>query len=564
MKPLVQVKNLSVDFRIDHTERVQAVKGVSFDIPKGKTLGLVGESGSGKSVTALSIMKLIAEPPGRISSGEIFLDEQNILSLPEKLLRKIRGNRISMIFQEPMSSLNPVFTVGSQISEALVLHQGLSKKEAWEKSIELLKQVDIKEPEERIKSYPHQLSGGQRQRVMIAMAIACSPDLLIADEPTTALDVTIQKQIIELLKDLQKKYSMSVLFITHNLGLIAEIADEVLVMYKGKIVEQKITTDIFSRPEHPYTRGLIACRPTLDKNSRRLPIMSDYMNKEGQAIQPEEQKKKTVKNLSSSETLLEVKTLKKYFPLKKNFFGKPLSWIKAVDDVSFSVQKGSTLGLVGESGCGKTTLGRVILRLLPETSGQVLYKNQNIMSLSWKEMKPLRRKMQVIFQDPYASLNPRMTIGSAIMEPMIIHKLGADKKERLKKASELMEKVGLTEEMLNRYPHEFSGGQRQRICIARALAVQPEFIICDECVSALDVSIQAQIINLLLDLQEEMNLTYIFISHDMAVVKFISDEVCVMNKGKIVEHNSAIDIYTQPQNNYTKKLLNAIPREAPV
>ena len=563
MSSLIKVKNLSVDFCIDNREIVHAVKGVSFNVPKGKTVGLVGESGSGKSVTALSMMRLIPEPPGRISNGQIFLDQQDILSLPEPALRKIRGNKISMIFQEPMSSLNPVFTVGNQISEALILHQGLSKKEAWEKSIELLTQVEIKEPEERIKSYPHQLSGGQRQRVMIAMAIACSPDLLIADEPTTALDVTIQKQIMDLLRQLQQKYSMSILFITHNLGLIAEIADEVLVMYKGEIVEHKNTSEIFSQPEHPYTRGLIACRPTLDKDCHRLPVMSDYMDEEGKALDPIEPEKKVVRNLSNSEVLLEVKNLKKYFPLKKNFFGTVQSWVRAVDDVSFTVQKGATLGLVGESGCGKTTLGRVILRLLPLTSGEVFYRNQNIMNLSWKEMKPLRKKMQVIFQDPYASLNPRMTIGSAIMEPMLIHNLGADKTERLKKATALMERVGLTSDMLYRYPHEFSGGQRQRICIARALAVQPEFIICDECVSALDVSIQAQIINLLLDLQEEMGLTYIFISHDMAVVKFISDEVCVMNKGKVVEHNSSEDIYARPQDDYTKKLLSAIPSGIP-
>ena len=561
MSSLIEVKNLSVDFKTDEAV-VKAVRDISFNIPKGKTVGLVGESGSGKSVTALSIMRLIPEPPGSISGGEVFLDKEDILKLPEPRMRKIRGNRISMIFQEPMSSLNPVFTVGNQISEALILHRDMNKKEALEETIRLLAQVEVDNPSERVKSYPHQLSGGQRQRVMIAMAIACNPDLLIADEPTTALDVTIQKQIMELLKNLQKKYSMSVLFITHNLGLISEIADEVLVMYKGCIVEKNTTSEIFKNPSHPYTKGLIACRPTLDKDSRRLPVMDDYMDEQGKALEPDKEKwgTKTVKQLSSKEVLLEVKNLKKYFPLKKTLFGKVQSWVKAVDDVSFVIRKGETLGLVGESGCGKTTLGRVILKLLSATEGDVKYQGQNVMNLSWKEMKPLRRKMQVIFQDPYSSLNPRMTIGSAIMEPMVIHNLGEDKKERIKKTERLLERVGLRVDMLNRYPHEFSGGQRQRICIARALAVQPEFIICDESVSALDVSIQSQIINLLLDLQDEMDLTYIFISHDLAVVKFISDEVCVMNKGKIVEKNTSFDIYKNPKEDYTKRLLHSIPQ----
>lgn len=594
MSLLIEVKNLFVEFKTDE-KTVKALQDISFNIPKGKTVGLVGESGSGKSVTGLSLMRLIPEPPGLISKGEIFLstDEKpaeknnlatgsktainmsqdknsvppttvNILKLPETRMRKIRGNRISMIFQEPMSSLNPVFTVGNQIAEALILHRNMNKKSAWEKATELLAQVEVDNPSERVKSYPHQLSGGQRQRVMIAMAIACNPDLLIADEPTTALDVTIQKQIMILLKKLQKKYSMSILFITHDLGLIAEIADKVLVMHKGQIVEQDTTFNIFQAPSHPYTKGLIACRPTLDKNSRRLPVMSDYMDEQGQALEPEDKwGKKIIKNLSSKDILLEVKNLKKHFSLQKNLFGKVKSYVKAVDDVSFTVKKGETLGLVGESGCGKTTLGRVILRLLSASSGEVIYQGQNIMNLTWKKMRPLRRKMQVIFQDPYSSLNPRMTIGSAIMEPMIIHKLGENKKERIKKTKKLLERVGLTGDMFYRYPHEFSGGQRQRVCIARALAVEPEFIICDESVSALDVSIQSQIINLLLDLQEEMDLTYIFISHDLSVVKFISDEVCVMNKGKIIEQNSSFEIYKNPKESYTKKLLDSIPEGIP-
>ncbi len=584
MSALIEVKNLSVEFRTDE-ETVKAVKKVSFNIPKGQTVGLVGESGSGKSVTALSLMRLIPEPPGSISGGEVFLNtvqgagpeakakqhkethkahKEDILKWPESRMRKIRGNRISMIFQEPMSSLNPVFTIGNQIAEALILHRKMNKKAAWRQAVELLNQVEVDSPEERIKSYPHQLSGGQRQRVMIAMAIACNPNLLIADEPTTALDVTIQKQIISLLKNLQEKHSMSILFITHDLGLIAEIADEVLVMHKGHIVEQNSTYNIFKAPSHPYTKGLIACRPTLDKDSKRLPVMDDYMDERGKALNPENKwGKKTVKNLSSKDILLQVKGLKKYFPLKKSLFGKVRSWVKAVDDVSFNVRRGETLGLVGESGCGKTTLGRVILRLLSATGGEVIYHQQNVMALSRREMKPLRRKMQVIFQDPYASLNPRMTIGSAIMEPMIIHNLWADKKERIKKTEQLLERVGLKGDMRYRYPHEFSGGQRQRICIARALAVRPEFIICDESVSALDVSIQSQIINLLLDLQDELDLTYIFISHDLSVVKFISDEVCVMHKGKIIERNSSFEIYKNPKQDYTKKLLSSIPLGAP-
>ena len=562
MSELIKISNLSVDFHTDEGT-VQAVQNISFTIPREKTVGLVGESGSGKSVTALSIMRLLPEPAGVISNGQIIMEDKDLLSLPESGMRKIRGNRISMIFQEPMSSLNPVFTVGNQISEVLVLHQGLSKKQSLQQSIELLKQVEVDCPEERIKSYPHQLSGGQRQRVMIAMAIACRPDLLIADEPTTALDVTIQKQIIELLKNLQKKYSMSIFFITHDLGLVTETADEVLVMHKGQIVETNNTLELFKAPQHPYTKGLIACRPQLNQNWNRLPVISDYMDAQGREKSTHQNQwgVKKIKNLSSKEILLNIKNLKKYFPLKKTFFGQVTSWIKAVDNVSFALRKGQTLGLVGESGCGKTTLGRVILQLIPATSGSIFYEGQNITGFSRKQLLPFRKKMQVIFQDPYASLNPRMTIGSAIMEPMIIHHLGANKKERRKAAEQLMERVGLTSEMLFRYPHEFSGGQRQRICIARALAVQPDFIICDESVSALDVSVQAQILNLLLDLQEEMNLSYIFISHDLAVVKFISDEVCVMKEGKIVEQNSSLNIYKNPENNYTKKLLQSIPSE---
>ena len=552
---LLSVKNLSVEFKTKDLY-VKALKGLSFNIEKGEALGVVGESGSGKSVTALSIMRLLAQPPGEITAGEIFFNKVDLLKNSEKQMRALRGNHISMIFQEPMTSLNPVFTVGYQIDEALILHQKMDKKSAREKTIDLLDQVGIVNPKGRVNAYPHEMSGGQRQRVMIAMAIACKPDLLIADEPTTALDVTIQKQIIELLKKLQEKMNMSIMFISHDLGVIAKISQRVLVMHHGKIVEEGLTSDIFKRPQQAYTKGLIACRPHLDIKTSRLPMVSDFL--EGKETKFQDFAPKEKKQISS-ETLLEVKNLKKYFPLEKSFFGKALSYVKAVDDVSFNVKKGSTLGLVGESGCGKTTLGRTILHLIEPSSGNILYDGLDISNLNKKEMKAIRQKMQIIFQDPYASLNPRMTVGASIMEPMIIHKLHSNREERIAKVESLMEQVGLNKNMKNRYPHEFSGGQRQRICIARAIAINPQFIICDESVSSLDVSIQAQILNLLKDLQDELNLTYIFISHDLAVVKFISDEIAVMNKGKIVEYNDSDEIYRNPQNSYTKKLLDAIP-----
>jgi peptide/nickel transport system ATP-binding protein len=564
---IIQIRDLEVEFRTDEGT-VHAVKKISFDIPRGKTVGLVGESGSGKSVTSLAVMRLIPNPPGKITGGQILMDDgQDLLKLSEPQMRQIRGNKISMIFQEPMTSLNPVFTVGDQISETLILHQKLSKQQAMAKTLELLKQVGIPNPEERIKSYPHEMSGGQRQRVMIAMAIACEPDVLIADEPTTALDVTIQKQILDLLADLQKKYHMSILFITHDLGVIADIADEVVVMYRGDIVEKGNTEQIFKAPKHPYTKGLLACRPSLERNPRRLPVVSDFMTPDGKEksfnVEILKQQKQTRAVSDQQSMLLEIKNVKKHFPLKKGFFGGVKSWVKAVDDVTLNVRKGRTLGLVGESGCGKTTLGRTILRLIEPTDGKILYNGTDVTTLDRETMRAMRRKMQIIFQDPYASLNPRMTIGAALMEPMIIHNLGSSRAERQEMAGELMKKVGLDRAMLNRYPHEFSGGQRQRICIARALAVKPEFIVCDESVSALDVSIQAQILNLLLDLQEEMHLTYVFISHDLAVVKFISDEVAVMYNGKVVEMNDAVGIYENPQHDYTKKLLGAIPKGMP-
>lgn len=562
---IIEIKNLSVDFKTEDGI-VHAVKNASFSIPKGKTVGLVGESGSGKSVSSLAVMRLVASPPGKITQGEILFNGVDLLKLSESEMRKIRGNGISMIFQEPMTSLNPVFNVGDQIMETIVLHQKLNKKEAREKAIHLLHKVGIVNPEARIDSFPHEMSGGQRQRVMIAMAIACEPDVLIADEPTTALDVTIQKQILELLANLQEQYQMSVLFITHDLGVIGDIADDVVVMYGGNIVEKATAKDIFTKPKHPYTRGLLACRPSLDKTPKRLPTVSDFLSESGQALDFDMstigEAKKTPLS-SNEEILVEVESLKKYFPIKGGFFGRVQSWVKAVDDVSLKIYKGRTLGLVGESGCGKTTLGRTLLKLLEPQSGKIEFKGKDITRANKEQMRGLRRNMQIIFQDPYASLNPRMTVASAIMEPLEIHNIKSKRKDRLELASYLMEQVDLEPKFLNRYPHEFSGGQRQRICIARALAVNPEFIVCDESVSALDVSIQAQILNLLLDLQEKLNLTYIFISHDLSVVKFISDELAVMNKGKIIEKASAETIYADPKEDYTKTLLSAIPKGIP-
>ena len=560
MKDILQVKNLSVDFSA-RGERVQALKNISFNIGREQTLGLVGESGCGKSVTALSIMKLLRCPPARILRGEILFEGKDILKLSESKMSKIRGNRISMIFQEPMTSLNPVFTVGYQIVEVLRLHQKLGKKEAWEKATDLLDQVGITHPLSRVKSYPFEMSGGQRQRVMIAMAMACRPDLLIADEPTTALDVTIQKQILELMGRLQEQYNLGLLFITHDLNLIRTIADHVLVMHKGQAVEKAKAESLFKNPGHPYTRGLLACRPSMNQPYKRLATIHDFMDDKGRArnfYKDQLDFREDFQLNREATPILEIKNLKKYYPVKSGLFGKVKSWIRAVDGVSFNVHKGHTLGLVGESGCGKTTLGRAILQLVQPSSGQVLYEGEDLGTLNSKEKRQMCGKMQIIFQDPYASLNPRMTAGSAIMEPMLIHQLEDNQKNRFEKSLFLMEKVGLSGNRFNCYPHEFSGGQRQRICIARALAVEPEFIICDESVSALDVSIQAQILNLLMDLKEEMKLTYIFISHDLAVVKFISDEVAVMNQGQIVEMAKVGDIYSNPQSDYTKKLLDSV------
>ena len=561
MDNLLEIKNLDIQFNTAEGV-VHAVKNVSFNIPQGKTVGLVGESGSGKSVTSLAAMGLLTSPPAKINSGEILFAGKDLLKLSEAEMRSYRGNHLSMIFQEPMTSLNPVFTVGYQIAESIILHKKKSKAEAWEMAVDLLDKVGIPSPRQRVKSYPHEMSGGQRQRVMIAMAIACEPDLLIADEPTTALDVTIQKQILELLADLQSQYNMSMLFITHDLAVISDIADDVAVMYRGELVERGNSQTLFKSAQHPYTKGLLACRPSMDESHARLATIDRFMTKDGKAktFRVEDLGIKSRPKIEANEKpILTIRGLKKHFPVKGGFFGTTKNWIKAVDGVDLDVYKGRTLGLVGESGCGKTTLGRTILRLIEPSEGQIEFKGKKITGLGKEQMRALRRKMQIIFQDPYASLNPRMTIGSAVTEPMVIHRLYENKNERWQRAQELMEKVGLEAKHLNRYPHEFSGGQRQRICIARSLAVEPEFIICDESVSALDVSIQAQILNLLLDLQQELGLTYIFISHDLAVVKFISDELAVMNQGKVVEMANAEEIYKSPQSEYTKKLLASIP-----
>ncbi|HXH29766.1 MAG TPA: ABC transporter ATP-binding protein [Bacteriovoracaceae bacterium] len=561
--PLLSVRNLTVDF---HTSEgvTRAVNNISFDIPAGKTIGIVGESGSGKSVTSLAVMGLLQKPAARIPQGEIFFDGKDILKFNDGQMREIRGNQISMIFQEPMTSLNPVFKVGDQIAETLRIHKNISKKEAWAQAVDLMNQVGIPNPGVRAHAYPHEMSGGQKQRVMIAMAISCEPKLLIADEPTTALDVTIQKQVLDLLFKLQQKYHMSMMFITHDLGVIGDIADDVVVMYRSNVVEKNNAKEIFTTAKHPYTKGLLACRPKLGANPRRLLTVSDFMSDAGEEkVIPASRivvfDKETEPN-KNDEILLEVKNLVTQFPIKGGMFGKTVDHVKAVDGVSFTLKKGRTLGLVGESGCGKTTLGRSILRLVEPTSGNIIYRGKDITHVYAEELRLLRRKMQIIFQDPYSSLNPRMTVAEILTEPLVIHKVGSSKAERLSMALELMEKVGLNKAQLNRYPHEFSGGQRQRISIARALMLRPEFVICDESVSALDVSIQAQVLNLLLDLQQEFGLTYIFISHDLSVVNFIADEVGVMYAGKIIEMDSANRIYRNPKEEYTRTLLSAIPK----
>ena len=576
---ILEFKNLVTEFSSEGN-KLKAVNDVSFTLNKGETIGIVGESGSGKSVTSLSAMRLIPSPPGKISGGEIIFHENDggatdLLKISNEEMRKYRGNDIAMIFQEPMTSLNPVFTCGDQVVEAIMLHQKLNNNEAKKLTIKLFKEVQLPAPERIFNTYPHQISGGQKQRVMIAMAMSCQPSVLIADEPTTALDVTVQKTILELMQKLQKERNMGIIFITHDLGVIAELADKVIVMYKGKIVEQGGVWDIFTKPKHPYTKGLLACRPPLDKRYKFLPPVSDFMtiDEKGKIVDNgisvsdftknlivlDGERKTQQQQLFKQDPVLKIKGLKTYFPLRNGFFGGVTGHVKAVDGVSFDVYPGETLGLVGESGCGKTTIGRTILRLEEPTEGEMVYKGKDIVKMTATELRSFRKEVQIIFQDPYSSLNPRMTIGNAIMEPMQVHGILNTEEERKKKAEELLKRVSLDPTHFYRYPHEFSGGQRQRIGIARALAVSPKFIICDESVSALDVSVQAQVLNLLNELKKEFGLTYIFISHDLSVVKYMSDRMVVMQEGKIEEMGDADQIYNAPTTTYTQKLIDAIP-----
>ena len=577
MLPLLRIKDLSVDF-ISESGTTIALKNISLSVDRSEILAIVGESGSGKSVTALSVLQLLART-AKFTNGEIFFSEDgkneiDLLRLSKKQLEQIRGNKIAMIFQEPMTSLNPVFTCGYQVAESLQLHKGLSGAQAKQQAIEWFEKVKLPEPEKAFHKYPHQLSGGQKQRVMIAMAMCCKPSLLICDEPTTALDVTVQKNILQLIKELQQEEKMGVIFITHDLAVVSEIADRIAVMYKGEIVESNNVKEIFTNPQHPYTKGLLACRPVFHQKGERLPIVSDFLETKSE-VGSRKSEMKVLKSETPSQTsdfipqasdlrpptlpLLKAENLSVWFPVRKNLFGKALAYTKAVDDVSFEVIKGETLGLVGESGCGKTTLGRTLLRLIEPTSGKIIYNGIDLTKKNANEIKPLRKDIQLVFQDPYSSLNPRLTIGNAIAEPLRVHGQYKNEQQRKEKVIDLLEKVNLNAKHFNRYPHEFSGGQRQRIVIARALALNPSFIICDEPVSALDVSVQAQVLNLLNDIKKEFGFTSIFISHDLSVVRYISDRIMVMHKGKIVEHGAADEVYYQPKNEYTRSLVASIP-----
>lgn len=561
MHPLLSIRNLTIQFKQDGRETC-ALNNISLEVENQKITALVGESGSGKSVTALSILQLL--PKGTAVSGNIIYgtgDEKltDLTQLSASAINEIRGHRIAMIFQEPMTSLNPVFTCGYQVMEVLVKHLGLTKKAARKKTIELFEQVELPDPAAMYDRYPHQLSGGQKQRVMIAMAISCRPTLLIADEPTTALDVRVQKNILSLLRKLQQEHQMAILLITHDLGLVADVADNLYVLYKGTIAEQGTAAGILSNPRHRYTKALLACRPGKNSKGKRLPVADEIQGMETIKDALTAISSMKAQRPSSSTPALTVENLNVHFPASRNFFGKTTGIFKAVDDVSFTVMQHETVGLVGESGCGKTTLGRAILQLIQPTSGKVLLNGIDINSLSAISKRKARKDLQIVFQDPYGSLNPRITIGEAITEPMQVHGLYHNKKERKEKAAALLQQVRLSADMLNRYPHQFSGGQRQRICIARALAMEPSFLIFDESVSALDVSVQAQVLNLINELKASHNFTSIFISHDLSVVHYISDRILVMQHGRIVEEGSADKIFYDPSNEYTRKLVDAIP-----
>ncbi len=566
MSTLLQIKNLKISFLRDG-EWNEAVHGASFEVPKGKTLGIVGESGSGKSVSNLAVMRLLNEKQSKITADEITLDGKDLLHLSENEMHDVRGKRIAMIFQEPMTSLNPVFQCGFQVTEAILAHEDMTEEEAKSRVITLFKKVMLPRPEAIYKSYPHELSGGQKQRVMIAMALACNPEVLIADEPTTALDVTVQKEILKLMQKLQKSDNLSMIFISHDLGVVSEVSDYIAVMHNGNVVEYGEAQEILNNPKDPYTKGLLACRPPMDFRLKRLPIVKEFLDGtwsddadfKQKLVVTQEERESHLKEIYSREPLLKVEHLKTWFPLKKGIFNRVYDHVKAVDDVSLDVYPGETLGLVGESGCGKTTLGRSILRLVEPSEGKIIFEGKDVMSLSGNDLREYRKHAQIVFQDPYSSLNPKMRIGDAIAEPMSVHGLEPDAKRRRDKVCELLTEVGLQPEHYQRYPHEFSGGQRQRICIARALAVRPKLIICDESVSALDVSVQAQVLNLLNRLKKDFGFTYIFISHDLSVVRFMSDRILVMYNGRPVELGDADEIFNNPKNEYTKKLINAIP-----